>query len=730
MTINVDQKADYHDWIEALAKTKLEFNHKKIARGGYHDTDDHGDIPWDEPIPFQRISNHWDGGSYGARCIGENFRHWLDVHPVYIHPQSAAAGALVGQIPGFRESRWKPEDRPTQLAALHQKYHFINTGIGAMNHMGPDMKIGLDLGWGGLLKKIRYYRAFNHPTDTSFYDSEENLVLGIQDWIRRHVVRAREMMSQETDPAVRQNLGEIAEVNEYLVEGAPRSLREAIQFLTWFQSVDRMWFLGGALGQLDELLRPYYERDLAAGLITDEMVVWFLASLFFNDTHYSQISGQAPDGHDLTSRMSYLILEAQSLVKLPSNLAIRLHDGLDPNLLRQALIYNLQDGTGPSISCAKGLDEGYARNGVPIQLARMRAKVGCNWTALPGIEYCHQDTTRQCLIQPFLLALYDLVDDPAAPRSMDELWRRYAEHLGISVNILKEGFDWHMTHQADNRTEIVLNLFSHGPIERGLDMVAGGVDLYFLTCDGLGLPVVADSFAAIEQRVVLEKRISWEELALHLRSDYQDVPGSGATMKGEAVRLMLKNIPRFGTGGSCADLWARRISDLYVGQVRGTPTPKGYTILPGLFSHGGIAKYGSDLGATPNGRHQGASISHSANPDPGFMPDGGGALTAKANAVAAVQPGWGNSAPLQLDVDARLLKETGGLEALEALIRTHNHQGGTLINLNIVSKAKILEAHQDPSKYPDLMVRVTGYSAYFYSLSPEYRQQIVDRLLA
>jgi pyruvate-formate lyase len=194
--------------------------------------------------------------------------------------------------------------------------------------------------------------------------------------------------------------------------------------------------------------------------------------------------------------------------------------------------------------------------------------------------------------------------------------------------------------------------------------------------------------------------------------------------------LMLRNIPRFGTGGTRADEWARRVASTYTELVRGTPTPNGFTILPGLFSHGGIAKYGEDLGATPNGRHSGMPVSHSANPDPGFMPDGGAAPTAKANAVAAVQPGWGNSAPLQLDVDAHLLKEAGGIEALESLIRTHNRQGGTLINLNIVSKETILAAHQDPSKFPDLMVRVTGYSAYFHSLSPEYRQQIVDRLLA
>ena len=164
--------------------------------------------------------------------------------------------------------------------------------------------------------------------------------------------------------------------------------------------------------------------------------------------------------------------------------------------------------------------------------------------------------------------------------------------------------------------------------------------------------------------------------------------------------------------------------------VRGTPTPDGWIIIPGLFSHGSIHRYGASLGATPNGRHASDSISHSAEPDPGFMPDGTAAPTAKANAVAMVQPGWGNAAPLQMDIDKHLLREQGGIEALQSLIKTHNNMGGTLINLNVMSKEMLLEAHKDPSKYPDLMVRVTGYSAYFHSLSPVYRQQIVDRILA
>ncbi len=704
--------------IDALARTKWEFNQKKIARDGYHDTDDHGNIPWPDPIPFEPISNHPNGGSYGAKCIGENFRRWLNVHPVYMHPMSAMAGCWAGQL---ELNGWRPEDRPVHLLPYYEKYNFASTGVGSMNHLGPDMKIGLDLGWGGLLRKIRYYREFNKPDDTSFYDAEENLVLGVQEWITTHVDMARDLASKETNPDLRENYLAVAEVNQWLIDGAPRTLREAIQFLVWFQSIDRMWHLGGALGQLDELLRPFYEADIEAGRVTDEEAIWYLASLFFNDTHYSQLGGPAPDGHDLSSRMSFLILEAAHLIRIPSNLAVRVHDRLDPVLLRRALEMHIEDGTGVSFSLSKGLDQGFVRNGVPIQLARMRAKVGCNWTALPGIEYCKQDTTRQCLVAPFLYGFRDMLDDPQAERSMEPLWQHYMRHLGISVRVLKEGFDIHMARQADNMIEIVLNLFCHGPIERGMDVSRGGVDIYFLTVDGLGLATVADSLAAIEQRVVNEKRLTWEQLAEHLRNDWH---------KAENVRLMMKNIARFGSGGSRADYWAKRLADSYVQMVRGTPTPNGWIIIPGLFSHGSIHHYGAKLGATPNGRHAGDSISHSSEPDPGFMLDGAAAPTAKANAVALVQPGWGNSAPLQLDIDRHLLKEQGGIEALESIIKTHNIQGGTLINLNVVSKEQVLEAHKDPSKYPDLMVRVTGYSAYFHSLSPVYRQQIVDRILA
>ena len=60
--------------------------------------------------------------------------------------------------------------------------------------------------------------------------------------------------------------------------------------------MDRTFYAGGALGALDTLLEEYFERDIESGILTEEEAVWMIASLFFNDTHYTQIGGLTPAG--------------------------------------------------------------------------------------------------------------------------------------------------------------------------------------------------------------------------------------------------------------------------------------------------------------------------------------------------------------------------------------------------------------------------------------------------
>ena len=270
--------------------------------------------------------------------------------------------------------------------------------------------------------------------------------------------------------------------------------------------------------------------------------------------------------------------------------------------------------------------------------------------------------------------------------------------------------------------ELYLDFFCYGPLEKGLDASNGGVEFYKTGVDGASLANVADSFAAIRQRIEVEKRLDWNQLANHLRNNWVGT-------EGERARLLMKNIKKFGSGSSDADDWAERITEEFTWLVKEKPTPDGYDMVPGLFSWAKVVSFGQRLGATPDGRFEGEPLSHGPNPSPRFNAGKGGSPTQMVSAVARVQPGYGNTAPLQIDIDPIMGKSEESIETVEALIKSHFDMGGTMININVLNREKLEEANRNPEKYPDLIVRVTGFSAYFASLSPELRQYVVDRVI-
>ncbi len=671
---------------------------------------------------FKPESNHPSGGFFGAKATGANFKSLLEVHPTYVNPLNSMAGVYMVNFNSYRKPDWNPDLDYSHLHEEQERYRLIH-GIGGLQHFCPDLKIGLDLGWGGLLDKVRRYREVN--TDAvDFYDGLESIVTGIQGWISRHAEDAARMARDEINPQLRENLEAMADSCGRLASAAPATFRDACQWLVFFQAAAKMHNGSGEWGQLDELLRPYYERDSAAGTLTDEEAVFHIACLLLSETAYIQIGGPDADGSDLSSPVSFLILEAIHRLRIPANIAIRVGEGLDPKLFRRGVEILFEDRMGfPKFLGDESVNAGFMRNGYPIELARERKYSGCHWLAVPGREYTLNDIVKIDLAVVFEVALNEMAADAGANTGVEELWRRFQGHLQRAVEATALGIDFHMEHMHEVFPELLLDLFCHGPLEKGLDATQGGVEFYNMCVDGASLATVADSFAALEQRVEAESRLTWSEILGHLEADWG---GAG----GERARLMMRNIARFGSGGSRADEWAMRVAGSFTRLVKEKPTPAGFNMIPGFFSWAKVVDFGKAMGATPNGRHAGAAVSHGPNPDPGFNRGQGGTPTQLAAAVAAVQPGYGNPAPLQLDLDPGVAHGEEGLEKIEALMQGHFDLGGTLINVNVLNREQVLEAHRDPASFPDLIVRVTGFSAYFANLSEELRQYVVDRIVA
>ncbi len=705
---------DHDDWALILPPKERRKKIETISTSGMPITD----ILLDG---YQPESNHPSGGFFGPKACGRNFRNLLETHPPYINPMSSLAGGYMVNFNSYRDISWNPDFDYSHLHEDQQKYQ-LQSGIGASQHFCQDMSIGLELGWGGILEKINKYSQEN--TDKSdFYDGERDVVLGIQNWIGRTADEALKLAEKEENQQVKNNLIEIAEMNEHLVTDPPETFREACQWIAWYLITARMYNGSGSLGRLDVMLEPYYKRDLEKGVLTDEEAIFHVACLLLADTAYLQVGGPNESGNDLTNPVSFFILEAAHKLNIPSNIGVSVGKDINPDLLKRGVEILFEDKSGhPKFLGSDNTVEGFAKNkDMTVELGRQRAYAGCHWSGIPGREYTLLDCVKLSFGAVFENAWQDMMSDQDANPSTTELWDKFVKHLKNAVNTIAKGLDFHLEHMHQVLPELVLDLCCHGPIEKGQDASHGGVEFYNMCVDGAGLATVADSFAALEKRIEAESRISWEELNSHLENNWN---GS----EGEQARLIMNNTPQYGSGDSTADKYAVKISEFFSEIVTEKPTPNGFTMVPGLFSWANTLPMGKKIGATPNGRKAGEPISHGANPHAGFREDG--AASAMAVAIASVQSGYGNTAPMQIEFDPDITNEKEAVENIMSLIQTHFMLGGTMINMNVMDEDKVLAAHKNPEKFPDLVVRVTGFSAYFSSLSEEFRQLVVDRILS
>lgn len=715
-------KTRYDNRIAIIRAKKLKQTDEKIELEGLLDEDDYGRIAPPEEGAWQIIPNHEDGSFYGVKGWTDNFCDLMENHPTYVDANDAFAGRWMYFMSKMRPNLFHPDFSYDHLKDDIEKYNIID-GIGFDAHFAPDYELGLKLGWGGILKKIRKYRTLNAKDKETklFYDSHERTVLSIQTWIKNTIEEIERKIELEADEDLRLNLQEMLNVNRNILSDAPKTFREACQWIIWFHLSSRTYNRDGAGGQLDTLLYPYYKKDKEAGLLDDESAVYQLACFLINDPIYWQLGGPDGKGGDMTNHLSYLILEAGDKVNTSLNLTIRVHDHLDQEFLKKSVELLIKNKNGwPRYSGDKALVEGYMKNGYDEESARKRIAVGCNWMSLPGLEYTMNDLVKINTAKVFEVAYNEMLQEGYKTASTDKLYDIFTKHLTHGVQVTADCIRFQLQYQRFNEPELLLNLLSYGPLEKGLDASAGGAEYYNLAIDGAGLATVADSFAALQQRIEDEEKISWKVLDYHLKGNWEGTDG-------ERIRQLMNRSDRYGQVDSRGDKWAKRISEDFTSLVKNqSDSEKGHCFIPGWFSWANTVGFGEVLHATPNGRFAKSPIAHGANPHPGFSKDG--AATSMAKSIAQIQPGYGNTAPMQLELDLSMAKQDQ-VDNFIALIKTHFKLGGTLINVNIVDQKKILEAHKDPSKYPDLVVRITGFTAYFAMLTPEFRQLVVDRIL-
>jgi formate C-acetyltransferase len=131
------------------------------------------------------------------------------------------------------------------------------------------------------------------------------------------------------------------------------------------------------------------------------------------------------------------------------------------------------------------------------------------------------------------------------------------------------------------------------------------------------------------------------------------------------------------------------------------------------------------MAAMPSGRLAGSPLADGLAPV-----DGSDRLgpTASLNSVARLDHRrFGNGINLNIKFDAATVAGREGRVALEALIRGYFAQGGMQMQINVLDPAVLEEAMADPESHRNLLVRISGYCAYFVDLTPTMQQELIDR---
>jgi formate C-acetyltransferase len=270
-----------------------------------------------------------------------------------------------------------------------------------------------------------------------------------------------------------------------------------------------------------------------------------------------------------------------------------------------------------------------------------------------------------------------------------------------------------------------------GCAESGLDVTQGGAEISFVTVEAVTYATTVDSLLAVKYLVFDRKECTMAELAAALRDNWR----GHEKLQARAVN----RAPKYGRDDDEADAMGRRVMELWTGETwkhRTRSTHRQFR--PGMLSWNYWVADGFILSASPDGRPKGRFLSNALCPSNGADING---PTANANSVGKVLAGevsragvpeWHenllpNGGSHTITFNPSFIRDAEHREKFKAFLRGYDRNGGTALQINMIDSAMLRDAQAHPENYRHLLVRVTGYNAYFTTVGRELQNEIIAR---
>ncbi len=594
----------------------------------------------------------------------------------------------------------------------------------------------------------------------NFYPAVQLVIDGVLDYAARLAGRAQALADDlpEGHPR-RAELQEMARICQRVPAQPAETLHEAVNAI-WICKLalhQENMNAGLSIGRLDQLLNPYFLADLEKATDREdairqatELVGHFflkcadhlpmapdIGNRLFGGSSSDQaltVGGVDQNGGNAVTDMTYIILKVTEMLSLRDpNVNARYAPGVNSDTyLRRLCEVNLITAATPSLHNDNAVIAALEHQGFTPEDARDWGATGCVEPTSCGRHFGHTNSMLLNLVAPLEMALHDGVHplvgerigpatgDPARPGmfpTFADFRQAYLTQLGYVIDqSVTYNNQLGRAHQYLHPTPFLSALIA-GTLEAGRDVIDGGARYNSSGAALVSITDVVDSLMTIQQLVYEEKQVDWGALLAAIKADFSGY---------EALQARILNkVPKFGTDDPEPRRLAQDVIDFIYDRYQSHENYRGGRYTSGFWSMSNHVGFGTLSGALPSGRKRGQPFTPGITPAPGHNDD----LLANIRTIAALDP---VKMPNNIAFNVKLVPGPSDshsqiLGRFVAYVKTYFDLGGMQMQFNVVSSETLRQAMAHPEDYRWLLVRISGYNAYFIELNRDMQLELIAR---
>lgn len=589
----------------------------------------------------------------------------------------------------------------------------------------------LDKGIGGLRSDLQ--EKLKEQPDNNFYKAGIQCLDIFVDCASHLQQDARDQMAS-ADEKRQKELERICQALENIKEKKPGTFHEAMQ-LFWLFAL-----LAGVInyGRLDDYLGPYLVADLESGRLTDEEAYRYIHSLWtMIENRRTTVNGRIIVGGKGRKHQKEADVFLHIAMKVAKNcryvepqFTLRFDKETSEEIWDEALdalgagatyptLYN-DDVNVPAVMYGMRVDEKTAEQYVPF---------GCTEFVIQGQS---TGTPNICINLLKLLTIYmndgiDPIDGkrksgPVPLKKLEE-YQTFEEfydgykalldyYLDLSVKAQYHSYEVMNQHVSF----LFTSLLTDDCIARGKALLDGGVRYLGGTNETYGNINTSDSLWVIRDLVFNQKKYTLRQLNDAMLANFNGY---------EALRKDCLNCDKYGNDLETADTMANDLYEFVAKGVRNRGIAIGMQYFLIVISNNQLnTEWGNRTAASPDGRLSCMYMNPANNPQGGANKSG---PTAMLNSLAKFDAKYHGGSVQNIKFSPSMFNENRAV--IKSLFKTYFAKGGCHLMVTVVDKGVLEDAVEHPENYPDLIVRVSGFSAVFVDLSPNIQQELLSRVL-